>query len=289
MIDIRDYSLEEKEKHYKEKYDFIYNVGRTHKVIRNIFNINNNKKPNPHNFIVLESYEVIRKAILNNVRFEYLVVCPEEAYTPEAQKIVDEVLSLCKEGYVVSKKTFESIMEKKNSFGVIVVAKFPLVNLDDFKIKENMKIVVLDGLEIQGNVGTIIRSADGAGVDLVILTNKRIRISHPKFIKSSMGTCLNIPIVVGEMSEVLKWLSKNNFNIYLTDTRAKKNYFEDNYEGNVAIVAGSERYGIMKKWYEAENVKLVKIPMLGQADSLNVGVATSIIIYEVLNKKDYSK
>ncbi|XMB67724.1 TrmH family RNA methyltransferase [Mycoplasmatota bacterium zrk1] len=289
MIDIRDYSLEEKENHYKEKYKYIYNVGRTHKVIRNIFNINNNKKPNPHNFIVLESYEVIRKAILNNVRFEYLVVCPEEAYTPEAQKIVDEVLTLCKEGYVVSKKTFESIMEKKNSFGVIVVAKFPLVNLDDFKIKENMKIVVLDGLEIQGNVGTIIRSADGAGVDLVILTNKRIRISHPKFIKSSMGTCLNIPIVVGEMSEVHKWLSKNNFNIYLTDTRAKKNYFEDNYEGNVAIVAGSERYGIMKKWYEAENVKLVKIPMLGQADSLNVGVATSIIIYEVLNKKDYSK
>jgi len=238
---------------------------------------------------VLESYEVIRKGLINNVRFEYLIICPEEIYTSEAQTLIAQILDKCEKGYIVSKKTFESIVEKKNSLGILAVVKFPLVPLEKVKVFDDMKILVLDALEIQGNIGTIIRSADGAGIDLVILTNKRIRISHPKFIKSSMGTCLRVPIVVDDMDKVIKWLGDNDVNVYLTDTRAELNYFEASYVGKIAVVAGSEKYGIMKAWYDAKNVELIKIPMLGDADSLNVGVSTSIIIYEVLNKKDYSK
>ncbi len=282
-MELKHLPLEEREQFYK---DFgLFNIGKTHQKARNIFNINNNKKPNPKRFIVLETYDSIQKALDNNIFFDYIIVCPELATTSEAVKVVESVNKLTKEGYVVSKKTYESILDKNSTFGVLAVVKFPAVELEDVKLKDDMRIVILDGLEVQGNVGTIIRTADGAGVDLVILTNKRIRITHPKFIRASMGTVLNVPIAIAEMEDVFAWLNKNNVTVYLTDTRAEDSYDELDYTGKTAIVAGSEKYGIMKAWYELNQVELVKLPMLGQADSLNVGVATSIMIYEVLRNK----
>jgi len=285
MKDIRDLSTEEKEDLYKEKYPQLINIGRTHKLIRNVYNLNNNRKPNPNDFVVLESYEVIRKAIINGIKFDYFLVCPDEAYTIEAQNMVDELYNLVGKGYVISRKVLETIQEKKNSFGVIAVAVFPVLELKDIQLRDNMNIVILDGLEIQGNIGTIIRTCDGAGIDAVVLTNKRIRLSHPKFIKSSMGTALGVKIVVAEMYETIKWLESNNFTIYLTDTRAEKLYTGTKYAMRSALIAGSERYGIMKDWYDSSATEMIKIPMMGQADSLNVGVSTSIIIYEMIRDK----
>lgn len=285
MNDLRLLTVDERNDLYKNNFSSLYNVGRTHDKVRNIFNINNNKKPNPNRLIILESYDSIKKALKNSIRFEYFVLCPELAITTEAQSVVEDMNNLCKEGYIVSKKVFDYIADKNNSFGVLAVVKFPVKELSNIKLRPNMNVVILDGLEVQGNVGTIIRSCDGADVDLVIMTNKRIRISHPKFIRSSMGTCLNVPIVIDEMDNVIKWLNDNDFTIFLTDTRAEMGYDDPSYMGRTAIVAGSEKYGIMKAWYEAENSELINLPMLGQADSLNVGVSTSIIIYEVLRKR----
>ncbi len=278
-MELKRLPLEEREQFYK-KFG-LYNIGKTHQKARNVFNINNNKKPNPNRLIVLETYDSIQKALDNGIFFDYIVVCPELAVTSEAVKVVEGVNRLTKEGYVVSKKTYESILDKNSTFGVLAVVKFPALELGDVKLKEDMRIVILDGLEVQGNVGTIVRTADGAAVDLVILTNKRIRITHPKFIRASMGTVLNVPIAIAEMGDVFEWLNKNNITVYLTDTSADKSYDELDYAGRTAVVAGSEKYGIMKAWYELDQVELVKLPMLGQADSLNVGVATSIMIYEV--------
>ncbi len=281
-MDLREYSLEEKNDFYK-KFN-LFNIGRTHAKVRNVFNINNNKKPNPNKLLVLETYASIDKAFLNKIKFDYFVVCPELAVTSEACKVVEK-LSEYVEGYAVSKKVYQGIVDKTNKFGILVVAFFPLVEFAKIKIKENMTVLVLDGLEVQGNIGTIIRTSDGANVDLVVLTNKRIRITHPKFVRSSMGTCLSVPLVIAEVDETIYWLKRNGFKMYLTDTDAIKNYFEVDYSNRTCIVAGSEKYGIMKTWYDYHEKELIKIPMLGKADSLNVGVATSIIVYESIRKK----
>lgn len=274
-------NLEQREYELKEKYK-LFNIGKTHQKTRNVYNINNNRKPNPNKFVVLSSYDSIRKALDANLRIDYFIVSPEVATSSEIDGLLNELHSKVKEGYIVSKKTYEYIIDKHETFGLIVIAKFPILELSDVKLKDDMRVVVMDGVEVQGNAGTIIRTADGAGIDLIILTNKRIRLTHPKFIRASMGTCLFMPIVVAEMDDAIKWLEVNNFNILLTDTRAEKRYDEVDYSNRVAIVAGSEKFGIMKRWYESKNKELIQLPMLGQADSLNVGVATSIIIYQSL-------
>ena len=161
----------------------------------------------------------------------------------------------------------------------MAICKLPHFELKDIKLKEKNLVVILDGLEIPGNIGTIIRSVDGAGGDGVILCNRKARLTHPKLIKSSQGSNFTIPIVETEMAEVTDWLYKNNFKIYLTDTRAQKEYYECNFDGRVAIVAGSERYGISREWYDT-NCELISIPMYGDCDSLNVAIATTIVLYE---------
>lgn len=263
----------------KSTYNLM-NIGKTHQKVRNIYNINNNRKPNPNNWVVLASYDSIKKALNQNLKVDYFVVCPELATSSEVKPVLESLSKKTKEGYLVSKKTYEYFIDKHETFGIMALVKFPILSLEDVTLKKDMRIVIMDGVEVQGNAGTIIRSADGAGVDLAIFTNKRIRLTHPKFIRSSMGTCFYVPLVVAEMEEVISWLEKHDVNIYLTDTRANQSYNQVEYSGRVAIVAGSEKYGIMKRWYDAKNVTLIKLPMLGYADSLNVGVSTSIIMYQ---------
>jgi TrmH family RNA methyltransferase len=254
-------------------------IGRTHALVRNVYNINNNRKPNPHKWVALSSYDSIQKAIKAKLKIDYFLYCQELASATEIPQLLEQLDQ--SKGYLISQKTYETIIDKEETkFGIMVIAEFPIKTLDQLSIADNMRVVILDGLEVQGNVGTIIRSCDGAGIDAVILTNKRIRITHPKFMRASMGTSLFVPIVQAEVDETMYWLQKYGFTLYLTDTSANANYNEVDYEGNIAILAGSEKFGVTKDFYQYSNVSLIKIPMRGEADSLNVGVATSIVIYQ---------
>lgn len=256
-------------------------IGRTHERVRNIYNINNNRKPNPNRWVVLSSYDSIQKALQAGLTLDYYLYAEEIANASEIPALLKELSKI--KGYLISGKTYETIIDKEETkFGLIVVAKFPVKKLEELTLPDNARIVILDGLEVQGNVGTIIRSCDGAGIDAVILTNKRIRITHPKFLRASMGSALFVPIVEADVAETLYWLQKYNFQLLITDTSANMTYDEIDYSGNIAIVAGSEKYGVVKEFYDYSPLTLLKIPMLGVSDSLNVGVATSIVIYESL-------
>jgi RNA methyltransferase, TrmH family len=171
-------------------------------------------------------------------------------------------------------------MSRVDPDGLLALCVLPHFELSDIELKKNSLVVILDGLEIPGNIGTIIRSVDGVDGSGVILCNRKARLTHPKLIKSSQGSNFTIPIVEGEVSDIISWLKENDFKIYLTDTRAEKEYHEETYEGRIAVVAGSERYGISREWYN-HDCNMISIPMYGDCDSLNVAIATTIFLYEV--------
>ncbi|MDD3242437.1 MAG: TrmH family RNA methyltransferase [Eubacteriales bacterium] len=274
---------------FQEQYPTLRFAGHSNPIVKEMRNINNNTKPNPNKLIVLEGIWGVNFVLKYDIKVEYVVVCPEELTTPEAQKLLEALYAKCGRGYLVTSKVFQAIKEKENSAGLVTVCRFPVRSLADIPLKDDMLVAVLDGLEIQGNVGTITRSCDATQVDLIILTNKRVRLTHPKLIKSSMGACLKIPMVAAEMEDAIAWLDANGFKTFLTDTRAEENYFNADYSGRAAIVAGSERYGIARPWYEGQR-NLIKIPMLGDCDSLNVGISTTVILYEAaLQKKGMLK
>ncbi len=279
--------IEERNQYIKSKYGRrVFFAGSKHGVITLVEHIEKNSKPNPELLVPIEGVWGIQFAYKYKVKIKHMIVCTEEMNSNESIMLLERLMNadLELDIYLVSKKVFKKISEKANSAGILALCKFPKRDLEDLDVDKNGLVVILDGLEIPGNVGTIVRSADGTDASAVIITNKKTRLTHPKFIKSSQGSCFKVPVVEADFEAVHQWLVKNDFRIILTDTRSNLNYYEENYEGRVAIVMGSERYGISKEWYETNYVG-IKIPMFGDCDSLNVGIATTVILYEAALKK----
>jgi RNA methyltransferase, TrmH family len=282
--DLKNYSQEEKEKLFIDRYKGrLLFAGKQHGIIKKIEALNKNTKPNPERLAVIEGIWGLNLILENNIKTKYLLICPEDIYTIEAQVLIEKFMNLAEEVFLVSKRVFASISEKENSHGLLAVCHLPYKEFDDILLQKNNIVIILDGLEIPGNVGTILRSADATGVDAVIINNRKTRLNHPKLIRSSLGSCFTVPIIDSTYEETIAWLNKNKFNIVLTDTRAENNYFDLKYEHRVAIVMGSEKYGIDETWYKTD-YHGIAIPMLGSCDSLNVGVAATIILYEAAMK-----
>ena len=139
---------------------------------------------------------------------------------------------------------------------------------------------MIDGIEIPGNLGTLIRTADACAADCLVLTNRRTRLTHPKVLRSSQGMSVRVPAVeFDEVTDAIAWLGRHGFTVYLADTEGSENYRSGDYGGRTALVVGSERYGISPPWH-AGGFRRVGIPMLGSADSLNVAVSAAVLLYE---------
>lgn len=269
------------------KYRF-YAVGDGHSIVKHIRGLVSNSKPNPTRQYVAEGLWFNKMLIDAGAPLHAIVICPEKVRTQEAAKLAEALAERCDQRFTVSAKTFEKISEREKPDGVMSIAYFSLADAKDIAFDDKSVVLVLDGVEIPGNVGTMIRVADGAGVDAVFICNRKARMTHPKLLQASMGSVLNIPIVeFASADECYAALKERGFEIYLTDSRAEKSYYEYPYGKRTAFVMGSERYGISRGWYD-KDVKLLSIPMFGKCDSLNVGVAATVVCYEAsLKNKGY--
>ena len=255
-------------------------IGVDNGVIKRIRGVANNTKPNPERLFVAEGIWMNTHIISEGTEVVYLVVCPQYVYTPEAREAVRVLAERTPNRFVVSAKTFDKIAEKDKPDGVLTLAKLPSYDIADFKVDNRGIVLVIDGVEIPGNIGTMLRVADGAGVDAVFLCNRKARLTHPKLIHSSMLAVLTVPVFeFDSVDACADWLHDKGFTIYLADSRADKMYYELPYGTRTAFVLGSERYGIAREWY-TKTPSLVAIPMLGKCDSLNVGVAATVLLYE---------
>lgn len=283
--DLTNYTLKERELIFKNKYkNNIKFIGKKNKIINIINCLNRNSKPNPEKLVVVEGIWQLNMVIKYNVKIKYLIICIEDIYTIEAQRLIDECVNKCGHVFAVSKKVFNTINESVNSHGLMAVCYLPLKTFKDVQLNDNSKVVILDGLEIQGNVGTIIRTADATNTDAIIFSNRKIRLNHPKLIRSSMGSSFKIPIIDSNFEEISNWLVSNGFRILITDSSADVGFYEVDYKGRIAIVIGSEKYGISNDWYSVDSTK-ISIPMFGDCDSLNVAIATTVVLYEAVLKQ----
>jgi len=236
----------------------------------------------------LEGISIIKMLLDSSIQLDIFIYCDEYMYSDDAKTLKDRCLKEAKESYCVSKKVFDKLTDLDGPDGFVGIATLPSYNFDELLAnKPRATFIILDGLETSGNIGTIYRTADGLGIDGIIICNRRAKITSNKVVKASMGALFYIPTLqFDDVDECYRWLEEKNFNVYLTDTRAEKNYFEVDYKNRVALVAGCERYGIDKKWYK-DSAKLIKIPMLGKCDSLNVAVATVIMASEVIMQQKF--
>lgn len=173
------------------------------------------------------------------------------------------------------------MVDREGPDGVAAIAHLPERRLGDFQVTAATRLIIADSFELAGNLGTIIRCADGAGAAAVLLTERRVRVNHPLVVKASMGTVFSLPVVEVGRADAVWWLRHHRCRVIAADPLAATSYREADYSGPVAIVMGSERYGLAPFWKQHAH-ESVAIPMLGVADSLNVGHAAALLLYEAL-------
>ncbi len=182
---------------------------------------------------------------------------------------------------------FKKVSDTISPQGIIAVAEQIEISLADIILGTNPLVVVLNGLQDPGNLGTIIRTSAAAGATAVLLTEGTVDLYNPKVIRSTMGSLFQVPIVNGlDDNEAVKWLNYNSINIMLADLEGEEYYYSVNLKEPFALVIGNENRGPNNIWKKAAYIK-IKIPILGSTESLNASVATGIILYDAVRQRLY--
>ena len=253
--------------------------------IKQYLAVKQNTKSNPENLACLEGLWELSTALEADLEFRGFFVCPELLRGDAGRHLAEKLIGAGVHAYLVSEKVMRRIADRDEPDGLAAIVQLRRFGWHDLTLRDYNRVVVLDGLEIPGNVGTIIRCADSTGADGVVITNRRTRVSHPRLIHSSMGSSFRLPLIEAHVSEAVAWFKQHGFMIVTTDTDAPLSYRRADYQRRVAVVMGSERYGIVREWYEAQDYS-VAIPMRGNVDSLNVGNAAVLMLYEMFYQQE---
>ena len=210
------------------------------------------------------------------------IYCNPNIIDPKAVKSQYDTEIIEVNNDIYSKISFRSSTE---GIVAIVFQKDKNFKLDGGKI--NLALV-LDGIEKPGNIGAILRSCDSANVDLIILNNEKCDLYNPNLIRSSLGTIFSLKILSMKADDTLDFLKDNKFKIYATSLSSKNIIDKIKFGNSSAIVLGSESSGISKFWLDKSD-ELIKIPMLGLVDSLNVSVSAAITLYEVNRQNNFKR
>jgi TrmH family RNA methyltransferase len=261
-------------------------IGLHHPRIRQLFAIQKNLTPNRHKLLIAEGLWAHNLLLANDTTIDAFFWCPEAAYGEEARQRAEQIAERANSAYQISAKTLERISERDKPDGLLSLAVLPQWLPEQVPVPEKALVVVADGMEIPGNLGTLIRTFDACGGDCLVLTNRRTRLTHPKLFRASQGMVLTTPILeFDEPAEAIDWLRQWDFEVYLGDTRDSRNYREYDFSrSRTAFVLGAERYGLAKIWYQP-GFHRVFVPMLGKADSLNVSISAAVLLYEARAQK----
>ncbi|MFP4457776.1 MAG: TrmH family RNA methyltransferase [Clostridia bacterium] len=287
MSNWRDLTEEQRRQKFIDIYsDKSYPAGKSHEAVRLARDLskNTNKSDFDHFKVLIEGLPIIEMAAKYNIDLEYLFICPEVIYSEEILSLLPKLISMSENTLDVSPKVFDLITKKGNSNGLAAIGRVSKKDLSDLTLSEDL-IIILDGLETPGNIGSIIRSADAVNARGIVFTNRQAHLYHPLMIRSSRGACFKLPLIESSIEEAQKFFLDNNYEIVLANPAANKHYYQYKYNQPTALVMGSERFGISDKWFN-NKYTAVSIPMLGDCDSLNVSIATTVLLYEIRLQKD---
>jgi TrmH family RNA methyltransferase len=232
---------------------------------------------------IVDGARELGRALEARVGIHEAFVCDALIRTDESRAVVTALAERV-EPTRVSEAVIAKLAFGDRSDGVVAVIRTPSTDLADLRVPPEPLVVVIEGLEKPGNLGAILRTADGAGADAVIAADPRTDLFNPNAIRASLGTIFRMPIAAAPSQDVLDWLADLGARIIAARVDAERPYTEADLRGAVAIVLGSEAAGLGSAWVDTR-VEPVRIPMLGSADSLNVSVAAAVLLYEAVRQR----
>lgn len=233
---------------------------------------------------MVEGYRQICRALEKKVALQELYFCPDWYLGENEPALIAEAEAAGALLIELSKEAFAKVAYRERPDGLLAVAPQWQRSLDDLSLGASPFLLVVEAIEKPGNLGTILRSADAAGCDGVIVCDPVTDIFNPNVVRASTGVLFSVPLVVSESQQVHAWLKAKGIRTAATTPHTDNIYTQTDLCGPLAVIMGSEQYGLSEFWMKHSDV-LVRIPMAGQADSLNVAMATIITLFEAVRQR----
>lgn len=236
--------------------------------------------------VLAEGYRALVRALAGGYPLKEIFVCPE-CFPPEKHHEEELLAQWAARGarlIRVAPLPFEKMCYRDRPEGLLGVGPQLHRGLEALKPSKNPFYLVAEQIEKPGNLGTIMRSSDAVGVDGLILCDSRTDLFNPNVVRASTGNLFTLPVAEATTRETIPWLKKKGVKILATSPHADPLYTQVDLTAPVAVAVGAEQYGLTKSWIEQADL-VVRLPMMGEADSLNVSTATSILLYEVLRQR----
>jgi len=227
----------------------------------------------------------IRRAIDAGVEVIEAFICEPLLAGEDARVVLDALRASTTPVNSTSETAFAKVAFGSRTEGLVAVIKIPSLKLDRLEVMDGPLIAVIEAVEKPGNIGAVIRTADGAGADAVIAASPRTDLMNPNVIRASAGTIFSARIATAPTDQVRHWLEANGIRIVAARVDAPRSYTDADLTGPVAIVLGAEDRGLGEGW-SGPDVEAVRLPMLGVADSLNVSVTAAVLLYEARRQRD---
>lgn len=233
--------------------------------------------------MLVEGHDELALALDCGLRPEELYYAPDSASSAELA-LVARCGDLGAALVEVTRAVLEKLAYREHPGALLAVAAVPSCRLDDLLLPQQPLLVVAEALEKPGNLGAILRSADAAGADGVIVCDGRTDLFNPNVVRASKGTIFRVPVAQCTAGELFPWLAERGIRIVAATPSATADFWATDLRGALAFAVGSEREGLSVDWLRRAEVQ-VRIPMHGQVNSLNVAQATTLLLYEALRQR----
>ncbi|MEE8452643.1 MAG: RNA methyltransferase [Thermoguttaceae bacterium] len=234
--------------------------------------------------IVIDGFRELTRAIGSGLPMLEVFVCEPLLGDDRTARLAAMLGESSAEVLPVAEPVFQKMAFGSRAEGVLGIAEMPRPSLDDLRLPENPLVAVLERVEKPGNIGAVLRSADGAGISALIVADAATDLFNPNAIRASLGTIFTMPVCSATTTETLDWLRQSGMAIYATRVDGSVPYTEVDYRRPAAVVLGSEAEGLSAAW-STDEVTAVRVPMLGMADSLNVSATAAVLFYEALRQR----
>jgi TrmH family RNA methyltransferase len=233
---------------------------------------------------LIDGARELRRALDAGVEVVEVFVCEPLLAGPDARAALDHLLAAGTTVRPTTEAVFAKLAYGERAEGFVAVVSIPSSALADLSLPEQPLVAVIEGLEKPGNLGAVMRSADGAGADAVVAASPVADLFNPNAIRASAGTVFTVPLATAPTPEVIAWLRRGGFRVVAARVDADLLYTEAELTGRLALVLGAEADGLTDAW-RGTDVEAVRLPMLGVADSLNVSVSAAILLYEARRQR----
>jgi TrmH family RNA methyltransferase len=233
---------------------------------------------------LIDGARELRRALEAGIELEEAFVCTPLLRGPDARVALDRIQAAKVPVRSVNETVFEKLAFGERAEGLVAVARTPSTGLEQLTLPESPLVVVLEAVEKPGNLGAVLRSADGAGADALIAADSGTDLYNPNVIRASAGTLFGMPLASASSADTIEWLRGRGIRIVATRVDAHRSYVDADLGGPLAIALGNESEGLTDRW-SSDGIESVSLPMLGVADSLNVSVSAAILLYEARRQR----